>query len=106
MSSSVEFIEFVCEQLRGAGDVSYRKMFGEYMVYADAKPLLLVCEDTPYVKMHPCLSEIMKDAESGIPYEGAKPHYILDIDDRERALTVVEMLKEVTPLPKPKKRKL
>ena len=43
MATSKEYIEFVCEQLDGIENVTYRKMFGEYMVYVNAKPLLIVC---------------------------------------------------------------
>ena len=35
MATTVEYIEFVCEQARGAWDVRYKKMFGEYMVYVN-----------------------------------------------------------------------
>ena len=35
MASSVEFAEYVCGQAEGAGEVSYRKMFGEYGIYLD-----------------------------------------------------------------------
>ena len=40
-----------------------------------------------------------------LPYEGAKEHYILDIDDTDLARQVVAVLETVTPLPKPKKKK-
>ncbi len=30
-----------------------------------------------------CIEEMMKDAETGCPYKGAKEHYILDIDNSE-----------------------
>lgn len=38
MATSKEYIEFVCEQLDGIENVTYRKMFGEYMVYVNASP--------------------------------------------------------------------
>ena len=50
MATSVEFIEYVCEQIRGVGEVRHKKMFGEYMVYVNDKPVLLVCNDTVFVK--------------------------------------------------------
>ena len=53
MSTSPEFVEYLCEQLEGTGAVRYRKMFGEYMVYLNDKPVLLVCGATPFVKMLP-----------------------------------------------------
>lgn len=105
MATSVEFIQYVCEQIRGVGEVRYKKMFGEYMVYVNDKPVLLVCDDTVYVKMLDAIAEDMAEAPKGIPYGGAKEHYILDIDDSELAVKVVEKSEKVTPLPKPRKKK-
>lgn len=50
MATSVDYIEFVCGQIRGERVVRYKKMFGEYMVYVNDKPVLLVCDNTVYVK--------------------------------------------------------
>ncbi|MDE7191393.1 MAG: TfoX/Sxy family protein [Clostridia bacterium] len=105
MATSVEFIQYVCEQIRGTGDVRYKKMFGEYMVYVNDKPVLLVCDDTVYVKTLDVIAEDMADAPKGIPYKGAKEHFILDVDDADLAVKVVEKLEKVTPLPKPRKKK-
>lgn len=105
MSTSVEFIEFVVEQVEGNYDIRYRKMFGEYMVYVNNKPILLVCDDTVFVKMKDELAELMREAEKGYPYDGAKEHYILDIENRELANEVIGILEPITPLPKPKKKK-
>jgi TfoX/Sxy family transcriptional regulator of competence genes len=32
MSTTPDFIEFVCEQIRDVGEVRYKKMFGEYKI--------------------------------------------------------------------------
>lgn len=105
MATSVEYIEFVCEQIQNTGEVRYRKMFGEYMVYVNDKPILLVCDDTVYVKKLPEVAELMSDAPCGVPYGGAKEHYILDIEDRELSREVIAVLEPITPLPKPRKKK-
>lgn len=41
MATTKEYIEFVCDQIQGFGEVRYRKMFGEYMAYVNDKPVLL-----------------------------------------------------------------
>lgn len=105
MATSVEFIEYVCEQIREVGNVRYKKMFGEYMVYVNDKPVLLVCDDTVYVKMLDIVADDLADAQRGLPYEGTKEHYILDIDDSDLAVKVVEKLEKVVPIPKPRKKK-
>ena len=105
MATTVDFIEYVCGQIEGAGAVRHKKMFGEYMVYVNDKPVLLVCDNTVFVKILPCLDALMQDAEKGHPYNGAKEHYILDIDNAELSLAVAAALEPVTPLPKPRKKK-
>jgi len=104
MATSVEYIEFVCEQISGAGEIRFKKMFGEYMIYANDKPVLLVCDSTVYVKKLDCLSEKMSGADCGIPYKGAKEHYMLDVENRDFSMEIVMILEEVTPLPKPRKK--
>ena len=111
MASSAEFIKFVADQVAGAGDnIRYRKMFGEYMLYCDERPVLLICDDTVYVKQIPetmaifAAHDITPDA--GTPYDGAKPHWILDIENRDLAVAMVRELARVLPVPKPKKKKV
>lgn len=104
MATSEAYIDFVCGQLAGMGAVRRRKMFGEYMVYVNDRPLLLVCDNTVFVKILPELAAVLTGAETALPYEGGKLHYVLDIENRELAQTVIGVLESVTPLPKPKKR--
>ena len=105
MATTVDFIEYVCGQIDGAGAIRYKKMFGEYMAYVNDKPILLVCDNTVYVKVLPCLDGLLDTAEKGSPYTGAKEHYILDIDNRDMALAVVAALEPVTAIPKPRMKK-
>lgn len=105
MATTKEYIDFVCEQIFDVGEVRYKKMFGEYMVYINDKPILLVCDNTVFVKKSDCIKEIMANAEAGFPYEGAKEHYILDIEDGDLAKEVILLLEKVTPVPKKKVKK-
>ena len=90
MATSKEYMDFVCEQIEGIGDISTKKMFGD---------------NTVFVKKLPELSELMAGADCGFPYEGAKEQYILDIENRELAEKLLPLVAELTPLPKPKKKK-
>ena len=105
MASSQEYLDYVRAQADGPWTLRARKMFGDWMVYADDRPILLVCDNTVFVKIVPELAALMADAERGLPYEGAKEHYILDIDDTDLARQVVAVLETVTPQPKPKMKK-
>jgi TfoX/Sxy family transcriptional regulator of competence genes len=104
MGTSLEYIDYVCEQIAGVGEVRSRKMFGEYMVYINDKPIILVCDNTVYVKILDCLDEKMKEAEKGFPYDGAKMHYILDIDNATFCKEVITILEPIIPVPKKKKK--
>jgi TfoX/Sxy family transcriptional regulator of competence genes len=105
LSTDIGFIDFVLEQIHGVGEVRHRAMFGEYMVYVNDKPVLLVCDDTVFVKIVAALDGVLAGAERGFPYDGAKEHYILDIDDAELTKTVIGILEPITPLPKKRKKK-
>ena len=100
MSTSKEYMQFVLDQLEGFPDVTCRKMFGEYMVYLQGRPVLLVCDNCAMVKMLPELAELMRGAPDGLPYEGAGVHSVLDLEDRELVRQVMDILLRVTPLPK------
>ncbi len=105
MASSLDVIEFICKQIATAGEVKYRKMFGDYMIYVNDKPVVIVGDDIPYVKTHEAIGELMSAAEEGYPYEGAKLHYILDVSKPDLAVKVVSKLAEVLPYPKSRKKK-
>ena len=105
MATSVEYIEFVCEQIKEAGTVRFKKMFGEYMVYVNEKPVLTVCDNTVFVKKLAEIEELMGQAEVGCPYEGAREHYILDMEDAAFATQVVSAVEKATPVPKPRKKR-
>ena len=102
MSTRLEFIEFVCDQIADCGVIRYRKMFGEYMVYVNDKPILLVCDNIVFVKMLPILEPLMQNAERGFPYKGSKEQYILDIDNVEFSKQIIDILEPITPIPQKK----
>lgn len=80
-------------------------MFGEYMVYIDGKPVLSVCDNTVFVKKYAELFELLCDADCGYPYEGAKEHYILDVENQELTHKVLDVLKRIVQPPKQRKGK-
>ena len=104
MASSPDFVEFVCEQIAKSGTIRHKKMFGEYMVYCNDKPIILVCDDTAFVKILPETTGILgHDNKQGYPYKGAKLHYVLDVDNGNQMLEAARELERITPLPKKRK---
>ncbi len=102
MATNEDFIHYVCEQISGVGAVRFKKMFGEYLIYIDELPIIVVCDSTVYVKKLECIDELMQDASVGFPYKGAKEHYILDIENSDFSKKIISILKKNTPLPKKK----
>ena len=102
MATNLEFVEFVCSRLKELGNVRYRKMFGDYMIYVNEKPMVLLCDNIAYVKKHPVITDMMQEAETGIPYDGAKEHYILDVEHKDVVLRIVGALEKVLPYSKEK----
>lgn len=105
MSCSIDYIEYVCSQLSTVGEVRPRKMMGDYLIYIDEKPVVIVCDNICYIKKIPEVESFMVEAECGSPYPCAKEHYILDIDHKEEAKMVVKILRDVLPYPKQRKKK-
>lgn len=105
MACNTDFIESICTALSPLGEVTARKMMGDYIIYLNGKSVITACDNIAFVKKLPCIAPLMSDAESGSPYPGAKEAYILDVTDRRKTLKVVETLWEALPLPKPRKKR-
>lgn len=104
MATSLEFLEYARERLDRFGALRARKMFGEYMLYLNEKPVFLICDNTVYVKCLPSIAPAMHGSPQAAPYEGAKPHYILDLDDSALLDAVVPVLERETSVPVRRKR--
>lgn len=104
MATSQDFVDFVCDQIGTAWYPRWKKMFGEYMVYVNDKPLFLVCDNTVYVKKLESLKSLLSEENTGFPYPGAKEHFTLDMEDRELVQTVTALLEKEIPVPVKKKR--
>jgi len=77
MSSSQTTVDFVISQMTGAGDVSYKKMFGEYGIYCGGKMVASVCDNKLFVKPTIHGRAYIGDVEEESPYPGAKPNFLI-----------------------------
>lgn len=103
MASSMEFVEYAAEQMREAGNITYRKMFGEYGVYCDGKIVALICDDQLFVKITKAGARVWEGLEEVPPYEGAKPYFLIeDVENREKLTEFILATCEELPMPKPK----
>ncbi|MDE5791841.1 MAG: transcriptional regulator [Muribaculaceae bacterium] len=104
MACKIEFIERLCEVLSPLGEVRYRKMMGDYVIYVNEKCVITACDNTAYIKKLDIIAPLMANAETGHPYEGAKECYILDLSNPRKAREVISILWEALPFPKKKKK--
>ena len=102
MATTKEYIDYVCENLIDYTNVTSKKMFGEYMVYINEKPIFLVCDNTVYIKIKDEINEFLLNSEKGYPYNGAKEHYIIDIEEQDLLKKIIPILERITPVPKRK----
>ena len=83
MASSLDFVTYVSEQMGDAGEITWRKMFGEYGIYCNGKIIGLVCDDRLFFKMTEEVRAAYPDLMEAPPYEGAKNYLAADdVDDR------------------------
>ena len=81
MSSSKEYLEYVLELLSDIEGITYRQMMGEYLLYYNGTLFGGIYDDRFLIKKNSSLDEYGLSEE--IPYEGAKPMYLVDTEEKD-----------------------
>ena len=98
MASSKEYLDFVLEQCSG---LSARDMMGEYVLYYGGKVVGGVYDNRLLVKPTKSAVALLPNAQSELPYEGAKEMLLVeDIEDRVLLKKLFEAMYEELPEPK------
>ena len=106
MASKLEFVQYVADQMREAGEITYRKMFGEYGVYCDGKIFALICDGQLFIKITEAGKQFAPELKAVPPYEGSKPYFLIaDVDHKDFLTDFVRITCAELPSPKPKKKK-
>jgi TfoX/Sxy family transcriptional regulator of competence genes len=109
MASDQKFVEYVLDQIGDAGDVFFRKMFGEYALYCDNKVVALICDNQLFVKQTDAGRDFigLENVVEAPAYPGAKNSFLIDgqIDDRSWMMELIRVTAAALPVPKPKKKK-
>ena len=84
MASSKEYLEFILGQLSGLNEITYRAMMGEFVIYYRGKIVGGIYDDRLLVKIVD--SNKKYNMQKAIPYEGAKPMYLVDDIDNPETL--------------------
>jgi DNA transformation protein len=110
MATGSGTIDLLLDSL-GAAGARYRtrRMFGEYCLYRDGRPVALVCDDELFVKDTPSGRAVLAqstDVVLGAPFPGARPHLRLppDLwDDGDRLCRLLDATALALPQPKPRR---
>ena len=106
MATSQSTMDYLLDQLaQGGGACSARKMFGEYCLYYQGRPVGLVCNEQLYLKNTETGRALMPHPAEGAPFPGARPHLLLcadDWDDHHWLHQIVRATLDALPPPKPK----
>ena len=107
MASDREFVEFVTDQIENAGQITFKKMFGEYGVFSDGKIFALICDNKLFIKPTEPGRNFINDVVEAPPYPGAKLSYLIEekLEDRDWLSELVRITVSALPEPKLKKKK-
>jgi TfoX/Sxy family transcriptional regulator of competence genes len=96
MATHKEYLKFVLDQLSPLEGVTYRPMMGEYLLYYGGKLVGGVYDDRLLLKPAKSalrlISDCGRELPSEIPYEGAKPMLLADIDDAEHTANIIRAI--------------
>lgn len=103
MSSKPEFVTYIADQLQEAGEISYRKMFGEYGVYCNGIFFAVICNNQLFIKMTEAGTLAFPNLLTAPPYDGAKDYFLIEDTENKKQLTELTQI-TCGALPTPKKR--
>ena len=108
MASDKSFVEFIVDQIENVGQITYKKMFGEYAVYCNGKVVALVCDNRLFVKPTEGGRAFIGEVIEAPPYTGAKLSFLIDdrIEDREWISNLIRITFKELPEQKIKKKKI
>ena len=101
MASGKEYLEFILEQLSELEEISFRAMMGEYIIYYKGKVIGGIYDDRFLVRPVKAARDLMPEAASEVPYEGAKEMLLVDdVDDKGFLRDLLEAMYDELPAPK------
>ena len=104
MASSKEYLDFILEQLSGLDEISCRAMMGEYIIYYRGRIGGGIYDDRFLVKPTKSAVAMIPDADSELPYEGAKEMLLADnVENRDFLRDLLEAMYDELPASKKKK---
>ena len=88
MASSNDYLTYVLDLLREVDGITYKKMMGEYLLYANGTLFGGVYDDRFLIKKTPSVSAL--ELAEQIPYPSAKPMLLLDSENPREIAEIVD----------------
>jgi len=107
MATNQEFVDFVLDQIEIGGEITAKKMFGEYGVFCDKKIFALICDNKLFIKPTVAGREFIGIPVEAPPYPGAKLSFLIGdkLEDRDWLSQLIRITLKELPEPKPRKKK-
>jgi DNA transformation protein len=108
VSTQQKTVDYILEQSAGAGNMTARKMFGEYGMYCDGKVMAFICDDQLFIKPTDAGRAYLGEVTEAEAYPGSKMYFLIDgdrWDDADWLAGLVKTTADDLPLPKAKKAK-
>ena len=107
MASDLNNVEFMADQMSGAGEKKKKRMFGEFGLYCDGKIIGSVCDNNLFIKQTEAGRAFIGDFKEASPYPGAKPQLLIEdkIEDGPWLSKLVRLTADELPEPKPKRKR-
>lgn len=108
MATTKEFHDYVVDSLQRIGNITTKRMMGEYCIYYRDKRIGDICDNTLFLKSTESVLRLMPDAGSAYPYEGSKTLMLVveDVGNTELMEAVLNAMYEELPEPKKRGRKM
>ena len=105
MASQQGTVDFLLDQMAGAGALVAKKMFGETGLYCDGKMFAIIADDQLYIKPTDAGRAWIGTPQEAPPYPQAKPWFLIggeQWDERDWLVQLARRTIDALPPPKPK----
>ena len=87
MATTKNYRDFVLENLNGLDDITCKSMIGEYLLYYNKLLFGGIYDNRLLVKI--TKNNKKYNMQESIPYKGAKPMYLVDIDNQDTLKNII-----------------
>lgn len=106
MATSIDFRDYIFDQVELLGNIQIKKMFGEYGLFYREKMVGVLADNKLYIKPTLEGKELLKEVVMEKFYEQGKPYFLIEeTDDKDFLWRLIIKTYEVLPARIEKKKK-